>query len=147
MLKTFWKNYQEKEHDERSYTGVICFGTSLAQASEAIQLILDGRKTLMVYPANGYKTAMKGTAKQGDLNIITGWNGEPAAVIETTEVCELCYANLTDEICRADAACEGTEDWHEKYQPAIKLEIEELGNEFNDETIMIVEKFKLIYSA
>jgi len=147
MIQNFWKQYQEKTQDKRDYTGAFCFGTSAEQAADALRLILSGRKTLMVYPANGYKTAMKGNAKPGDINIVTSWNGEPAAIIETTDVTEMPYSKITDEICRADAASESFADWRESFQPAIKLEIEELGGEFDDDTIMVVEKFKLVYSA
>lgn len=146
MIEKFWKAYLDKNSSGGSYKSAICFGSNLDQAQAAVDAILQGKKTMDIYPAEGYRNSMCGSANADDLNVVIDWNNAPCAVIRTLEVCEITLAEITDEICNADGSM-NAEAWREEKLPAIKLEIEELGGELKPESKLVLERFTCVYPA
>ena len=57
MIQKFWNEFVENTGRKAVRKGVICFGDSLEAADSAAEAIAKGRKRLMSYPENGYRTA------------------------------------------------------------------------------------------
>lgn len=147
MIRNYWKKFLEKaKKDENAkYAGVICFGMDAETCKNAVERILAGEMRCRIYPRDGYRKAMSGEAKVGELNIVVDWDGVPQAVIETTDVRELRFSQLTDDICALEGIQNNLSDWREKQMKFIKTEVEELGGEFDDSTPLTIEEFKTIY--
>ena len=147
MIQNYWKDFLActGRESETKYAAVICFGMDMKACNGAIERIRSGEMRCRIYPADGYRKAMSGEARVGDLCIVTDWQGMPQAVIETVEVQNLPVSALTDEICALEGMQPDLCAWREKQLPFIKTEIEELDGELNEATQLTVEEFKLVY--
>lgn len=147
MIQKYWKSFLEHANRENSVkcAGVICFGMNAEACSAAVARILSGEMRCRIYPADGYRKAMSGEAKVGDKNIVVDWKGVPCAIIETTNVRNMPVSELTNEICALEGLRMDMDTWREKQLPFIKTEVEELGGELNDATIVTVEEFHAVY--
>lgn len=148
MIQNYWRKFLENaKYDENAKcAGVICFGMDADACENAVEKIISGEMRCRIYPKDGYRKAMSGEAKVGELNIVVDWNGAPRAVIETTGVQEIVVSQLTDEICAMEGMQPNLNDWKEKQMKIIKTEVEELGGEFDDATALTIEEFKTIYT-
>jgi hypothetical protein len=54
-------------------------------------------------------------------------------------------SELTDEICALEGMQVNLNAWTEKQLPFIKTEVEELGGELVDSTMLTVEEFRKVY--
>lgn len=144
MIQKFWNRFiSESKIENAVLKGSICFGDSRESAESACEAILSGRKTLMTYPENGYRTAMKGRPSAGDLNIIVNWAGEPVCVIETVCVNRMLFRDLGAKLAEKDLP--GVENWQEIKETEFKRELEELSMEFDDQMPVIAEEFRKIW--
>lgn len=147
MIQTYWKEFLAKanrETDEKC-AGVICFGMDAQTCALANEKILSGEMRCRIYPADGYKKAMSGEARIGELSIVTDWKGAPCAIIETIGVRALPVSELSDEICACEGIFTDLKTWKEKQMPFLKTEVEELGNAFDDATLLTIEEFRIVY--
>lgn len=143
MIKQYWKEFcKNTGRGDAAYAGILCFGTDVHAASNALEKIREGVKRVAIYPACGYRYAMSGDAKVGDLNIVTDWQGNPCEVIETVSVEKRRISELTDEICSLDGDFQSHAQWIEARKPILKMEMEELGQEFDEDVEVIVEIFR-----
>ena len=147
MIQNYWKNFVAHMNHETDLkcAGVICFGMDAKACELAVEKIRSGEMRCRIYPAEGYRKAMSGEAREGEMCIVVDWNGTPRAVIETTHVRSMMISELSDEICQQEGICADLDSWREKQMPFIKTEVEELGFEFDNSTVVTVETFKTVY--
>lgn len=148
MIQKYWQGFlaNAKRDESVKCAGVICFGMDADACKNAVEKILSNEMRCRIYPKDGYRKAMSGEAKVGELNIVVDWNGVPQAVIETIGVREIQVGKLTDQICALEGIQKNLSDWREKQMKLVKTEVEELGGEFDDDTLLTIEEFKTIYS-
>lgn len=148
MLQKFWENYLSENggNKEMKYTGVLSFGMDVRTADEAVQNVCNGTRRVNIVPENGYRCAMNGAILPQQANIVVDWKGSPRAVIETVSVDKVHFADLNDEICALEGVCGNADDWREKHMPVLKMELEELGEELTEDTVLLVEHFRTVYS-
>lgn len=84
----------------------------------------------------------------GHLQVVTDWQGEPICIIEITSVDTCKYCDITAEF----AALEGEGDkslewWREAHWKFFSLECQELGITPTPEMLLVLERFKVVYSA
>ena len=145
-MQNFWKRFQQESGRENAaLKGTICFGDNHDFADAAAEAAANGKKTAMTYPENGYRTAMKGMAQVGDLNIVVNWAGEPVCVIETVKVEKIRF-NEADETIRAAEYADAA-SWSETKEAECKRELEELGGEFDENIMLVAEEFSSIFRA
>lgn len=124
------------------------FGNSAAMADELTGLVLGGRK---VATASLLKT---NELKPGDAPIVGGYSivtdiqGKPKCVLQTIEVKQVRFRDVTPEF----AAAEGEGDLSLEYWRTVHLdyfsrEAEEHGFEFSDESVVCCERFRLLYKG
>lgn len=147
MIQSYWKDFLAHTSRETSEkcAGVVCFGMDARTCEGAVEQILTGKMKCRIYPADGYRKAMSGEAKAGELNIVVDWKGVPCAVIETTSVRKMPVGELTDEICAMEGMQPDLQSWRERQLPFIKTEVEELGGVFDDATLVAIEEFRLVH--
>lgn len=147
MLNEFWREYLEnnQERADKKIKSCVCFGSNERDAEAACIRIRNGAKRAEIYPKKGYRCALNGAPEPGDLNIITNWKGEPAALVETTGVRVVRIAELSNALCALEGDCATVEEWNEKRLPNVRQEAEELGIDFDGDMELIVEEFHLIY--
>lgn len=82
----------------------------------------------------------------GDLMVVTNWSGEPVCIIETQQLHQCRFSEVTAEF----AALEGEGDqslawWREAHRAFFTLECETLGIEFSEDMPVLQEHFTVVY--
>ncbi len=116
-------------------------------ANECAELVAKGIKQATATSLWWYEKNNESLPKIGDQYVITDWEGNAKAVIETTKVEQVPYNEITAEF----AAIEGEGDkslkyWKEVHEAYYKREMEPLGDSFSEEMIIVCEYFKTIYT-
>src|SRR4051794_35286498 len=120
------------------------FGDSPELASQLLGLVLDGRKSATSTALVELQDADLDVPRPGDLSIVVDADGEPRALLRTTEVEVVPF----DQVDAAHAAAEGEDDlsldaWraeHERYWRRV------LGDErFSTGLQVVAERFELVY--
>ena len=145
MIQKFWNNYLAERGSRAELKGTICFGENRDIADALANAAACGKKTVMTYPENGYRTAMKGMPQIGDLNIAVNWAGEPVCVLETVKVSRIRFCEADEGLCAAENG--DPESWKQEKEAECKRELEELGAEFDENISLIVEEFRCVFLA
>ncbi|GEM81561.1 ASCH domain-containing protein [Vibrio superstes] len=112
------------------------------------QLILSGEKRASCSMEYWYSHEGEVMPEVGHLQVVTNWQGEPICIIEISSVGICKYCDVTAEF----AALEGEGDkslawWREAHWKFFSLECQELGIEPTQEMRLVLEHFKVVYSA
>lgn len=116
-------------------------------ANLCAKLILNGVKTATCSMKYWYESGLEPMPKKGDLQIVTDWTGNPVSIIETIEVSECKFSDITAEF----AAQEGEGDkslawWRRAHWAYFAAECEEQGIKPGKDMVLVLEKFKVVYS-
>lgn len=115
-------------------------------ADECAELVVKGIKQATATSLWWFETNKEPLPKVGDQYIVTDWDGNAKAVIETTKIEQTPYNKITPEF----AATEGEGDkslayWKKVHEAYYKREMEPVGDQFSEEMIIVCEYFKTIY--
>ncbi|NIY91082.1 ASCH domain-containing protein [Vibrio diazotrophicus] len=116
-------------------------------ANVCADLILKGEKTASCSMDYWYSHKGEPMPEVGHLQVVTDWEGEPKCIVEITSVEKCRYKDVTQDF----AAAEGEGDktlawWREAHWHFFSLECEELGIEPTEDMLLVLERFKVVYS-
>jgi uncharacterized protein YhfF len=116
-------------------------------ANVCAELIVRGEKTATCSLEHWYSEKGETMPKIGHLQVVTKWSGEPVCIIEITSV-ETCKYN---EVSADFAASEGEGDkslswWRKAHWQFFSKECEELNIAPSEEMLLVLERFKVVYS-
>lgn len=116
-------------------------------ANVCADLILKGEKTASCSMDYWYSHKGETIPEIGHLLVVTDWQGEPKCIVEITSVEQCRYKDVTQEF----AAAEGEGDktlawWRQAHWRFFSLECEELGIEPSEDMLLVLERFKVVYS-
>ncbi|MFC7487490.1 ASCH domain-containing protein [Knoellia sp. CPCC 206453] len=122
------------------------FGAGPEQADELLGLVLAGTKTATAGALWDYEAEEEALPEIGTLSIILDSNGQPRALIETTEVQVVPFDEITDE----QARLEGEGDlslayWREVHQRFF-TEVADHDRGFSTDMPVVWERFRVLYS-
>ncbi|PMM11729.1 RNA-binding protein [Vibrio breoganii] len=117
-------------------------------ANLCAQLILRGEKRASCSMEYWYSHEGEAMPAVGHLQVVTDWQGSPICIIEITSVDTCKYCDVSAEF----AALEGEGDkslewWREAHWKFFSLECQELGITPTQEMLLVLERFKVVYSA
>lgn len=148
--RQFWQAYlatlpEDHPHHKATF-GAWGFGDSPEMAEELAQLVRDGIKQATASLAKAYEIEGEQIPPVGDISMILNGKDEPVCIIETTEI-TLKPFNQVDAQFAYD---EGEDDrtlnsWTEGHRRFFTRECESLGIVFDEEMLVVCERFKLIY--
>ena len=148
-VKMFWAKFCQENPNvpiETPYQ-VWFFGNSSEMAQELTKLVISGKKiaTASLLAVNQLKPEI--APIDGGYSVVTDFEGNPMCVIQTTEIRHLPF----DEVDAKFAFDEGEGDqtleyWREVHWRYFTKEVAELGIEFNEESLVCCERFKLLNS-
>lgn len=146
-IKQYWSDFlKETNRDSHTkYFEAFYFGSSEQAATNLLKLVLDGKKTAT---ASGLKQSLLSNAelpKVGDLSIVTDWEGNPACIIETTNVIQMKFQEMTYDICKREGEDETLESWQQNHIDFFTVVGKEMGFEFSWDMDIIFEDFEVIY--
>ncbi len=116
-------------------------------ANICADLILKGEKQASCSMEYWYSNEGEPMPEVGHLQVVTDWDGNPKCVIELTSVDTCQYCDVTEEF----AAAEGEGDkslkwWREAHWKFFSLECEELNITPTEDMLLVLERFKVVWS-
>lgn len=153
-IENFWANAKVRANLNRlrAYTGsnaqeALCppawsFGANADQADRLLALVLDGTKTATSSALRDYASGEEPVPTVGTLSIITDGAGAPRALIVTTEVDVVPFADVDAEHARLEGEGDLSLDhWREVHREFFTG----TGGEVTDGTEIVTERFKVLW--
>lgn len=115
-------------------------------ADECAELVLKGIKQATATSLWWFEKNNEPLPKVSDQYIVTDWNGNAKAVIETIKVEQVPYNEITAEFAETEGEGDKSLDyWKRVHEAYYKREMEPHGEKFNENMIIVCEYFKTIY--
>ncbi|MFV2143468.1 ASCH domain-containing protein [Isoptericola sp. G70] len=123
------------------------FGDSPALANELLELVLEGTKTATASLVVEYENVSEQLPRRGDLSILLDGGGVPRALIRTTEVETLPFAEVTAEHAWAEGEDDRSlETWREQHERYWRRTLAGTDHEFDTSVPVVCEQFEVLYS-
>jgi uncharacterized protein YhfF len=146
-VEKFWQNFCEtaKINPETPYQ-VWCFGNTSEMARKLAELVLRGEKRATATLLESAKLHPESAPIADGYSIITDFEGNPTGIIQAIEIRHLPF----DEVDADFAFEEGEGDksleyWREAHRRFFTEDAAENGVEFGEKSIVVCEKFKLLF--
>jgi uncharacterized protein YhfF len=122
------------------------FGNTPAMAADLLGLVLAGRKvaTASLLAANELEPA--NAPVPNGYSVVTNFEGEPGCVLQTTAIEHIPFKDVPAEFAVAEGEGDlSLEYWRRVHWDYFSREMAERGFDFNDESIVCCEHFRLLY--
>lgn len=148
LLRTYW-DYFRSSHPDRSLPSepddIFAFGNTPEMADRLGALVVQGLKTATASALWAYGAGEK-LPMRGHFSIALRGDGQPLCIIETTEVCQLPFA----EVDAAFAFDEGEGDrslnyWREAHREFFSATLPQVGRVFDETMPVLCERFRVVY--
>lgn len=144
LWEKFLKENPENKLKEKPISFYFCDNEK--DANECAELVVKGIKQATATSLWWYEKNNENLPKEGDQYIITDWNGNAKAIIETTKVAPTPYNEITAEFARIEGEGDKSlEYWKKVHIAYYTREMEPYGEKFTEDMIIICEHFKTIY--
>ncbi len=148
-ILTLWNNFlkQHPEHKNRKIPESFYFCDNEKDANECAELVVNGIKQATATSLWWFEYHKEALPKPGDLAIITDWDGNAKAIIETIKITPTPYNKIT----AAFAITEGEGDkslayWKKVHKAYYTREMKPHNADFDENMMIICEYFKTVYS-
>ncbi len=115
------------------------FADNSALSAELLALVRQGKKTATCDALRNYQGGELKLPTVGRRDIALNWNGEPALVIETTEVNIQPFCDVDEGFALAEGENDSLAGWRADH----KLYFERNGG-FDNEMLLVCERFKVV---
>lgn len=146
-VKKFWENFCEinKINPETSYQSWH-FDNSSEVAKELVESVLYGDKRATAMLFESAEIHPESAPIDGGYSVVTDFENNPMCVIRTTEIRQFPF----DEVDAEFAFDEGEGDrslefWRKVHRRYFSEEAAKIGIEFNEKSVVICERFELLY--
>ena len=109
-----------------------------------LDLVLKGQKKATASSVWGYEIEGEEIPQEGNMSVITYWDGKPGCVIKTTRVRIIPYKDITFEIAKLEGEDDSLASWRKNHEHFFREEGKELGYEFSEEMPVIFEEFEVV---
>ncbi len=123
------------------------FGDSPEMADRLLALVLAGTKTATAGALWEHEAENEPVPPPGELSIVLRGNGEPACVIEMTDVCVRPMSEVDDQF----ACDEGEGDrslawWREAHEAFFRRHLHRIDREFSPDMPLVLQRFAVRYA-
>ena len=115
------------------------FGDSDAMNRELIALVRAGKKRATMGRLSDFGPGKEAKPVVGRCDIVTHWDGTPAAVVRTTHVEELPLNEITEDFALAEGESETYEEWYDDHRRYF-----ERNGGWAPDMMMICERFEVV---
>ena len=82
----------------------------------------------------------------GHLQVVTDWEGVPTSIIQTADVQEVEFRDVSEEFAQAEGEGDGSlEWWREAHWNYFSRECKESDIEPSDEMVLVLERFNVVF--
>lgn len=146
----FWQAFLQTQADPETantrFYESFHFSSRQSLADELAGLVLNGTKTATSALVWENEAENKPVVKPGDYSIVTGWDGHPVCVYETTEVTIKPFKDVDAAFAYDYGEEERTLEW---WQTAMwetyKTICADLGKIPSPEMLLVCERFKVVF--
>ncbi|WP_193310416.1 ASCH domain-containing protein [Halorubrum halophilum] len=134
--------------DERpELAGAFSFGDSRTLADTLVDLVYMGEKTATAPAKWTLEANDESIPEPGDHWVVLDGKGEPRCVIQTTDVEEVPFADVSADHATAEGEGDGSlAYWRETHLDYYRRTLPE-GRSFDREIPVVCERFKIVYCA
>lgn len=116
------------------------FGDSEALSNQLIRLVRAGKKTATCGALYEFGSEGEAMPVAGRRDIALNWDGSPALLLQTVEVTEQRFCDVDEDFALAEGENEDLAGWRRDHRQYF-----ERNGGFDDEMIVVCERFRLIY--
>ena len=110
------------------------------------KLVQNGTKTATCSMKHWYETGTEPIPVVGHLQVVTDWEGRPTSIIETIEVTESSFEEVTPEFAKAEGEGDGSLAWwREAHWNYFSKECAEIGIRPSQDMLLVLERFKVVF--
>lgn len=140
----FLKNNPNNKTKETPLSFYFC--DNKKDADECAVLVVKGEKKATATSLWWYQKNNEPLPKVGDQYIVTDWNGNAKAIIETTKIEKVPYNKITAEFAETEGEGDKSlEYWKKVHEAYYKREMEPHEANFDENMIIVCEYFKTVY--
>ena len=151
-VEKMWSKYLETlgenpDNTTKTYTSWY-FCDNKQDADELAKLVLEGTKRATASLYLYYSLENEALPKAGDLSIITNWEGDAKCIIETSNIDIVPFKEVTEEFAQTEG--EGDKSlayWKRAHKNYFSREMKELDKEFNEDILVVCERFEVVYKG
>lgn len=145
-----WNEYlrtidEDSMNTNREYTSWY-FCDNEKSANSLAELVLAGTKKATAGLYYWYETGEEKVPQEGDLSIITNWNGIAKCIIRTTKISIVPFKEVSEEFARIEGEGDKSlEYWRNVHRDFFSRELEEVGMKFTEDILVVCEEFEVVY--
>lgn len=146
-LDLYWERFlQETGRDpEDKCAGDLTFEAKGFIGDEMVSLVLNGQKTAFFSSFATFQIDGEPLPVSGELYTVLDRNGDPACVIEMTDVNIIPFNDVTWGMAQKEGEDENLEQWRLKKQENLEDEGAILGFEFTPDMKLVFQVFRVVY--
>lgn len=107
-------------------------------------LVLEGKKRATSSSLLGYQIEGIPVPKEGDMSVITDWEGTPACLVRTKKIRVLPFKNITFDIAKLEGEDETLDTWQANHVAFFTEEGKEVGYTFTEDMPVVFEEFEVV---
>jgi len=148
-VEALWKEFSSKNSEIKTTDIPLSFYfcDNEKDANECAELVIKGIKQATATSLWWFKKNNKPLPKVGNQYIVTDWNGDSKAIIETSKIELTSFNEITPEFAKTEG--EGDKSlkyWKEVHQAYYTREMKLYNEKFDENMIIVCEYFKTIYT-
>jgi uncharacterized protein YhfF len=147
-VEALWSNYvhENPEHKNLKRPNSFYFCDNEFDANECADLVVKGIKKATATSLWWFKKNNEPLPKVGNQYIITDWNGNAKAIIETIKIEQVPYHKVTAEFAKIEGEGDKTlAYWKKVHKAYYTREMKQFNEQFNENMIIVCEQFKTVY--
>lgn len=145
-ITDYWKTYKKKTGITGDFQDAWGFGDNPELMEELLKLVLEGKKRASTTLVKEMEIEGYPKPKFGAYNIILNASGKPGAIIKTTSIREVKFRDVDEEHAYWEGEDERTlEAYRREHIKYYERRGQELGFEFNEDMMVILERFEPVY--
>lgn len=145
-LDKYLNSLPPNQNNKYSHVLVDYFCADETNANISAELVRTGEKTATCGLKALYEIEAEALPSEGTLTVVTDWSGNPTSIIETTEVTECRFDEVSEEFAAAEGEGDKSLEWWRKAHWAFfSKECEQHGIEPSEDMMLVLERFKVVH--
>lgn len=109
-----------------------------------LDLVLKGQKRATSSSLAAFEFGDEIMPKEGELSVITDWDGNPRCVVRTKKLHILPYEEITYDLAKLEGEDETLASWKRSHERFFTREGEMLGYHFSPQMPVVFEEFEVV---
>ncbi len=112
--------------------------------NELLDLVLQGKKRATSSSLASFRAEGTAVPEEGELSVITDWDGHPRCVIRTTKVRVIPYKDIPFGLARLEGEDDTLASWRKSHEAFFREEGKLLGYTFSEDMEVVFEEFEVV---